>query len=157
MTKFLVPMDFSKEAYLALDWTGKLASQMRESQIYLLTIGPVSAEPAKEAALREQLQREVVMLRQNLQEKASLFGFYRSGHIPEEIRDFCRTEGMDLVVMTTRGRFGAARQLEGSTTEETVRLVPCPILVLHLNQITVDAAQKRFEGFLPGQNEKPAL
>lgn len=156
MAKFLVPMDFSKESYLALDWTAKLAAQAKGSQVYLLTVGPLGKTADEETEINEQLQREVSMLRHN-HEGFDLFGIYRSGHIPQEVRNFCKAEAIDLVVMTTRGRFGMSRELDGSTTEETVRLVECPILVLHLNQTTADQAHERFEGFLPNRSNRPSL
>jgi nucleotide-binding universal stress UspA family protein len=157
MAKYLVPMDFSKEAFLALDWTAKLAGQAPGSDIYLLTVGPLSQSREKEAAILAHIRREVADLQRGLSESINLYGFYRTGHVPEEVRDFCIGEKIDLVVMTTRGRFGQGRQLEGSTTEETVRLVQCPVLVLHLNQTTADFAHQRFNGILPIKENKPAF
>lgn len=157
MTRFLVPMDFSKEAYLALDWSLKLAQQLREHEVFLLTVGPLSLSSTEEGELKARLHEVVQDLRQSLTHPIELYGFYRSGRVPEEIRDFAKAEKIDLVVMTTRGRFGQVSQQQGSITEETVRLVACPILVLHMNQATVEEVKRRFEGFFPRREEPPAL
>jgi nucleotide-binding universal stress UspA family protein len=44
------------------------------------------------------------------------------------IEDYVRARGIDLVVLCTHGRRGMARLVLGSTCEQVVRRVPCPVL-----------------------------
>jgi hypothetical protein len=68
------------------------------------------------------------------------FRVYETGRVPEAIARVCEKKNIDLVIMTTRGRKGLAHILDGSMTEDTVRLAPCPVLVLHLNSRTRQSA-----------------
>lgn len=52
----------------------------------------------------------------------------REGSPPEAIGDYAAAEGVDLIVMGTRGRSGVERVLMGSTTERVIRGVPEPVL-----------------------------
>ena len=58
---------------------------------------------------------------------------YGEGPAAPEIARLCREQEIDLVVMVTHGRKGVSHLLMGSVAEETERLAPCPVLVLHLN------------------------
>ena len=53
------------------------------------------------------------------------------GDIPGMIRQQAETIGADLVVMTTHGRGRFARFWLGSVTDELVRTLPVPLLLLH--------------------------
>ena len=46
------------------------------------------------------------------------------------ILERARTEGADLIVMTSHGRKGAKRLFLGSVTEAVLRESPCPVLVV---------------------------
>lgn len=50
----------------------------------------------------------------------------------ERILEVARNEQVDLIVVATHGRTGAARLLLGSVAEEVVRDAPCNVLVVHL-------------------------
>jgi nucleotide-binding universal stress UspA family protein len=49
-----------------------------------------------------------------------------------EIREFARSNRVDLIVMGTHGRSGLDRMLLGSTTERVIRIAPCPVLTFKL-------------------------
>ena len=49
----------------------------------------------------------------------------------EEICHLAREEGIDLIVMSTRGNTGLKHLALGSTAEHVVRYAPCPVLVMH--------------------------
>lgn len=51
-----------------------------------------------------------------------------SARAVEYARD--QAEDADLIVMATHSRTGLTRMLEGSVTEEVLRLAPCPVLAL---------------------------
>jgi len=46
------------------------------------------------------------------------------------ITELARQEGVDLVVLGTRGRGGVAHLLLGSVAEQVVRTAPCPVLTV---------------------------
>ncbi len=48
-----------------------------------------------------------------------------------EIVKFAEAEGVDLIVMSTRGLKGFERVLVGSTTEKVMRKAHCPVLAVH--------------------------
>ncbi|WP_435180158.1 universal stress protein [Halorussus sp. AFM4] len=50
------------------------------------------------------------------------------------IADYAESEGMDLVVMPTRGREGLSRLLLGSVTEKTLRLSEVPVLTIRTHE-----------------------
>jgi nucleotide-binding universal stress UspA family protein len=52
----------------------------------------------------------------------------REGTVSEDIVDLAETQGVDLIVMATRGLTGVTRYLLGSNTERVVRVAPCPVL-----------------------------
>ena len=49
----------------------------------------------------------------------------------EEICQLAREDGIDLIVMSTRGNTGFKYLALGSTAEHVVRYSPCPVLVMH--------------------------
>ena len=157
MAKILVPMDFSKEAYLALDWALKLAGADHGSALYLVHVRPVVPDMERDHEILQDLKRRMTDLRSTFLNDIPFIVVYREGRICDQIADICRQELIDMVIMTTRGRLGAARELEGSVTEETVRVAPCPVLVLHLNQSTVDKVRQRFDSFIPHEDDGVAL
>ncbi len=54
----------------------------------------------------------------------------RYGHPVEEICQYANKNGIDLIVMGTHGRSGLSKLMMGSVTERTLRISPCPVLVL---------------------------
>ncbi len=53
-----------------------------------------------------------------------------SDSVPEAVAAYTRTRDVDLVVMGTRGRSNLGQRILGSTTEQTVRTVPVPVLTV---------------------------
>lgn len=48
-----------------------------------------------------------------------------------EIVRLCKDQAVDLLVMPTHARHGLGRLLMGSTTEQVIRMVDCPVLTVH--------------------------
>ena len=145
--KILVPIDFSKESELALEWAVMTAKENPDSSIELLHVLPnlimtggpesmgidyVSIYEKEEKASKTKLRR----IEREIPGGIAAVCAVSRGSIAEEVEKLCKRESIDLVVMTTHGRKGLSHLLHGSTTEETARLAPCPVLVLHLNEIT---------------------
>lgn len=141
--RILVPVDFSEESELALQWATTVAAKSRGATIYLLHVSPSVADPEAEGFagvgyLMEETEAKKTMQEwlQNLPGDILGFPLFVKGRIPEAIERVCREKSIDLVIMTTRGRRGMRPLLPDSTTEETVRVAPCPVLVLHRNSKT---------------------
>lgn len=119
INRILVPMDFSKESDLALRW----AEMTAEAQ---------DAAIAYKAEL-EALENKLRAAQRKIAEGIFSYTLCEKGKVPQVIADVCSKNDIDLVVMTTRGRQEIKHFLSQSATEETIRLAPCPVVVLHLN------------------------
>lgn len=145
--RILVPMDFSKEALLALDWALMLAKQTGGVSLYpvyvfsvlpdvtAVDVGRTAYKELSEAWAKEQM----TALQKKTSKKVLWNPVYAKGNAAEEIVEICRCKGIDLVVMTTHGRKGISHLLHPSVAEAIVRAAPCPVLVLHLNRLSVEA------------------
>jgi nucleotide-binding universal stress UspA family protein len=54
-----------------------------------------------------------------------------SGHAPEKIDETARENNIDMVIAATHGGSGIKRFLIGSVTDRLVKIIQCPLLVLH--------------------------
>jgi nucleotide-binding universal stress UspA family protein len=52
------------------------------------------------------------------------------GSPDKNIVERAKTEGVDLIIMATRGSSGLSRLFLGSVTEQVIRNAPCPVLVV---------------------------
>jgi nucleotide-binding universal stress UspA family protein len=50
------------------------------------------------------------------------------------IPDWAKTNGIDLIVMSTHGRSGISRALMGSVTERVLRQAPCPVVAVPVHE-----------------------
>jgi nucleotide-binding universal stress UspA family protein len=145
--RVLVPVDFSEESELAVEWAVRTVRNRSGATVYLLHALPLKEAPGQLGMGSVGYQMETEALQQKLkkwQERLPAdvlsFTLLEPGRVAEVIARVCEKNPIDLVIMTTRGRRGMQRILEGSTTEEAIRLAPCPVLVLHLNQRTTTPA-----------------
>jgi nucleotide-binding universal stress UspA family protein len=53
------------------------------------------------------------------------------GHIADEVSRLVKEKEMDLVIAATRGRSGLKRLILGSVTERLMRVLSCPLLIIH--------------------------
>jgi nucleotide-binding universal stress UspA family protein len=57
----------------------------------------------------------------------------REGDPAQEIVDYAREQGVDLIAMASHGRSGLARAILGSVTDSVLRHAACPVLVVRAN------------------------
>jgi nucleotide-binding universal stress UspA family protein len=101
----------------------------------------VPAIPMAEAGrqLERHVQRQLDELKRTLglsdQQLPRVVGHIRLDMPAREIAQLAADLEADLVVVGTHGRRGLARALVGSVAEATVRLAPCPVLVVRPRQI----------------------
>jgi nucleotide-binding universal stress UspA family protein len=153
MTKpyvIVVGADFSPASELAVQKAFDLACQQPEGEVHLVnvvqTYGPQVAYemPVDSSALavltvpeaRQRFGRyadEALTryLKDNPGRKAPrVVAHVRFDAIADEISQLASDLEADLVVVGTHGRRGLSRVLLGSSAEATVRLAPCPVLVV---------------------------
>ena len=54
-----------------------------------------------------------------------------TGDVAEEIINFAKKEGFDLILMGTHGRKGLDKVIFGSVAEKVVKGAPCPVLTIN--------------------------
>jgi nucleotide-binding universal stress UspA family protein len=141
--RILVPTDFSKHSMQALDYAKNLAKQF-QAEIQLSHVVPVyypvTDEMTRdicilEAELQETGEKRLAHLVKTLSSKGvSVKTQVRKGRSATEITEAVKELNSDLVVISTHGLTGWDRVFLGSTTEEVVRHVSCPVLVVRGNQ-----------------------
>lgn len=171
MKKILVPTDFSENARQALDVAVKIAKKT-DAEIVLLHVNEQvgAALPVSEyyytydRAIEEKYLNMVhENLERMLEEVANSLGFEDirtsviGGPFTAIVNDVVQTEGIDLIVMGTKGASGLKEFFVGSNTEKIVRSAKCPVLTIHEGEVnefknvvvptTLETDQKRlFEG-----------
>jgi nucleotide-binding universal stress UspA family protein len=140
--KILVPVDFSENSRIALDWAMSFADKL-DAKVILFHALDMPAE-LKERAERHKLLNKDAQKRVKEEAGKYLLAFadkYDEDRIsvaPEiaegkpfvEIIKAARNYDVDLIVMGTHGRTGLQKMLIGSVAEKVVRKAPCPVLTV---------------------------
>ena len=143
LRKILVPMDFSDNSRLALDYALALGEKF-ESELHLVNIlrdilQITAPEPGLVLASTGDLMRELregaVSEMKKVVDSKALAGkkvvhHVLDGHPFVEIVHYARDKSIDLIVMGTHGRTGLAHLLMGSVAENAVRKASCPVLTV---------------------------
>lgn len=135
----LVPTDFSEESARSLGYAAAFAAQFGGRLIILnvvplipssdLIFGPmILPETSMKKGARIELKAWVDTFRLNPSLSVRLQ--IRLGQPWREIVDAAESSRAGLVIISTHGRTGLARQLMGSTAEQVVRHAHCPVMVL---------------------------
>lgn len=139
--KIVVAFDGSEQAHLALHAALNLASKMHEPvQVHVVSVvdyatlplglsdGPAGAPDllATDAETELQVAREIAQSG-NHPIVASLL----RGRAADEILNYARGIGADMIAVGTHGRKGIQRALVGSTCEALVRQSDIPVLSVH--------------------------
>lgn len=133
----LVPVDFSELSLKSLHYAIPLARQYgaRITLLYVvepLTYSPefptwmvVPPDPAIE--MRDELKD---LRKARIPDDVTVDILVQENFVPSGVIDAARTSCADLIVITTHGRTGFRRLLDGSDCEKIIRTAPCPVLVL---------------------------
>ncbi len=151
--RILVPLDGSQLSARALPYAFEIAQRFGAEVILLqvvevpsavslapagVGISTVATELAKEAT-QTQERRNIARARRYLSNKLrsittrGINGSFQvvTGTSPaKSILEFCKKEGVDLVVMTTSGKGGLKRALLGSVADQLIRDPSVPELVI---------------------------
>lgn len=131
--RILVPLDGGDRAARILPFVEDLARR-HEAEVLLLRVEREGlSRPTLAVALAP--TRVVESLRPWTQRLASEGIRFRAiaaqGDSAAEILDVAEREGADLIAMTTHGRTGLSRLLDGSVSEQVLRHCRKPLLVVH--------------------------
>jgi nucleotide-binding universal stress UspA family protein len=87
-------------------------------------------ELAREAAMVQQAEEELARIKKDeFGNSNKVFTNAVVGHPVDKLIDYAKEQAIDLILMSTHGRSGAAHMIIGSTTEKIVRNAPCSVLV----------------------------
>lgn len=141
--RILVPIDFSRESRVALDYALSLAKALNASitlmHVYELpmllnTIIPGADNAADADSARSEASRRLDAVRAELGDRVSgeIRLLIEPGKPAEAIVARARAGRFHMIVMGTHGRTGVARLLMGSVAELVVRRADCPVVTVHL-------------------------
>ncbi len=138
-THILVPTDFSDMSSKALDYALDLAAKVGAS-VHVVHVCPLlyyalSAElpddPAFERKLKEQLQKKLEALQQDVASKGrQITTALIDGNPGQAILEAATGTGADLIVIATHGRTGMQHLMLGSVAERVVRTSKVPVLTV---------------------------
>ncbi len=145
MKKILVPTDFSAHAKQAAEVAAYLAKAAGGKVILLHVNTAVAYTPPLPdysvpqafdlEAYRENAAEALHALKKSLSQKEEVEGVpfesrVEEGFLHTTIRRLAEEEGIDLVVMGTKGATGALEFFLGSNTEKVIRTAPCPVIAI---------------------------
>ena len=140
LKKVLVPVDFSACSRKALHYALAFTRQFRARLTLLHVIptnyfigsefGPIDF-PLPDKELRQGSERQLAELASSeVGTAVPVQTAVRQGQPVQEIVQFAREQGTDLIILSTHGRTGLKHVLMGSVAENVVRYAPCPVLVV---------------------------
>jgi nucleotide-binding universal stress UspA family protein len=135
----LCPVDFSDDAYAALDYAAVMAKQTNAKLIVLHVVdnpltdfyGPHGANFYAE--VEHAVEKSKGLLAEALRTHApgvSCDIVVKHGKPYDEILELASDEHADMIVMSTHGWTGPKRLIIGSVAEKVVRTAPCPVLTI---------------------------
>ena len=145
MKKILIPTDFSKEAKNAADLARILAAKFNAQLVFLHSIEVSSSESinasgapssfdsfADSMLVHESIKRAneemKVLLEESNNPEIEVSQIIKIGSPFSHIYDAIEDDGVDFIVMGTKGASGLTEVLIGSNTEKVVRRAKCPVL-----------------------------
>lgn len=120
--RIIVPLDGSPLAELAAEHAAELARLCQSHLIFLRVVDPGGEHEAAQYLF--QVNQEAHY--EGLDTEAMV----RFGKPAEVIVQTAAEMKADLVLLSSHGRTGLARQVFGSVAEAVVRLAPCPVTVV---------------------------
>jgi len=141
---YLVAVDFSKTAEIALDHAIKLARQSKAALLALHIIdnqsvimaAPEGVTPALyldyEKIVREAAESQMrkLLSKKKLGPKVCRALLVRHGDPARAIANQAKKLKASLIVMGSQGRTGLKRMVLGSVAERTLRYARCPVLIV---------------------------
>ena len=140
-TNILVPIDFSPSSQVALDAASDLAEHFKASLVLVNVVPCLSFFALTYAIPNDALRRKMAAHSESLLAKCQLalkargvnstFSVELGNDVAGAIIDIAEREHVDMVVISTLGISGWHPLVFGSIAEKVVKLVQCPLLLLH--------------------------
>jgi nucleotide-binding universal stress UspA family protein len=138
--KILVPLDGSSFAECSLAHVKAIARGCQVPEVILMTVvDHIQEFPGMDKGFKENtkaaVQKAAGKYLSNLAENMKKEGFnvntvVSQGSVADNILDYIKSEGADLVIMSTHGASGASRKLMGSTADKIIRNSSVPVLAV---------------------------
>jgi nucleotide-binding universal stress UspA family protein len=140
-----VPTDFSEGSKIALVYAREMADALGASLVILHAYEPCPVHhyteecelpPAFLESLEKQArgQLEAVLDADQKRQYDATFVLL-NGPAPQVMLSYLRQrKDIDLIVMASHGRGGAARLVMGSVADKMVRTAPCPVLIVRATE-----------------------
>jgi nucleotide-binding universal stress UspA family protein len=138
LDKILVPMDFSKQSFNALDTAIAIAQQQRGdlTLIHVINGNTVAVPSEGEEALvaTSEVSRlateDLNVLTKSLSSKYEMEISYivKTGVPATSICCYAKENGFNLIIIGTKGVFGFRRRFTKTTAYRVVKASPCPVL-----------------------------
>src|SRR5262245_49671949 len=126
----LVPLDGSAASEHALPYSVNLAKRSGAALRLVFVRQPLSASNQIGSPPKEQDYLDMVARRIRQTDNLSVCSSVLEGPIAETIAEHARSVYANLIVMTTHGRGPFSRFWLGSVTDDLIRRVPAPLLVI---------------------------
>jgi nucleotide-binding universal stress UspA family protein len=150
--KILVPLDFSEASRLGLEYALSFAQEFDArlvlfhsvfvSGYVLATRYTANQMPALIGNQQDYAREEMEELREAISRKGGKVETKVAIGAPvEQIGNYVRKAGVDLIITSTHGRSGLSRVFIGSTAAHIVRHATCPVVVVP-NRLTQKKARK---------------
>jgi len=138
--KILVPIDFSSHSNQVMKYASAIAQAFNARIILMHVVDSASYSVTDTFAIVDRRRPLETIARALLGSWAKqLNGNIRvqrhlaTGFAYQEILNTTRKDQVDLIIMGTHGRTGLRHFLLGSVTEKVVRMAPCPVLTVRLD------------------------
>ena len=151
----LVPVDFNPASDAALTCARDVAERFgaRLTLLHVVTDPGATGYVTPEMYVPPSLDTQETLVRNGrealerlaatLEGRVPLTTEVRIGDVVNEIKDFVRTEQVDLLVMGTHGRRGLAHLFLGSVAEQMLRTAQCPVLTMRAPAVNPLVVQER--------------
>jgi len=165
----LVPLDRSECAEQAIAVAGAIARRSGgalrlvsvEEPLPALVLASGSPDVAREVELEEcdQLTHYLDSIADSVRnvQGGTVSTAVLHGPPATALSEYARTNVVDLVVMTTRGRRGLSRWLIGSVTDQLLRRIHVPVLLLHPRELPHPTEFRRILIALDGELEESVV
>lgn len=140
----MVPTDFSKQFFIALDYAKEMARSLG-SKLHILhciesTLMPsdmVFPANAKLVDVEQEVERNAKEKLQSIKESLEAEGHnvvtsIKKGNPAAEIVKYATEEDVGMICISTHGANGLEHFIFGSTTEKVLRTAKCPVFAVKL-------------------------
>lgn len=133
------PVDFSNDAFAALDYAAALAQQHHAKLILLHVVDNPLTEfygthgATYYAEVDHAIEKSKDLLAEAIRTHAAQVPcdiVVKHGKPYDEILELAAGAHADMIVMSTHGHTGPRRLIIGSVAEKVVRTAPCPVLTI---------------------------